>query len=235
VPRSGSTLIEHMLARHPAVSAGGEIVWVQRYLRQAVHHAGLKFPAEQRLLGEAALRSVRQRYHAALQVRQQGQCARYMTDKLPANYLCIPTIRRLFPAALIIHMRRDPRETAWSCYRHLFSGRQSFAYDLVELGRYIVAVHGFIDACRARWPGHVVELCYEALMRDPPMLMRALLQRLGLEWEPRCLRPEATADLILTASALQLRRGIAPSALGSAERYTDFLQPLVSALQPEKR
>jgi hypothetical protein len=177
------------------------------------------------MLGDAALASVGQRYRAAVHARQQGLGGRFMTDKLPANFLCIPTIRRLFPGALIIHARRDPLETGWSCYRHLFTGRQSFAYDLVELGQYTRAVHHFMDVCRALWPESIVELSYEVLIDDPETPMRALLQRLGLAWDSRVLAPEATPNLIRTASALQVRRGISATPLGSAGRYAEWLQP----------
>jgi tetratricopeptide (TPR) repeat protein len=230
MPRSGSTLIEQMLGRHPAVSAGGEIVWLQRYVRHALRAAGMAYPVDQLMLSDDVLVDVRRRYLAALTMRCKS--TPFVTDKLPGNFLCIPTIRRLFPEARVVHARRDPLEACWSCYRHLFTGGQRFAYDLAEVGGYYKAATAFIDACRARWPEHVIDMPYETLIEDPERRMRSLLQSLALDWDQQCLMPEATTNVVMTASAVQVRNGISPVPHRSAERYADYLEPLRSALRP---
>lgn len=228
MPRSGSTLLAEMLAQHPAVDSGGEIVWLQRHLRNALQQDGFHYPAEQLTLDVSALAEVRRRYVESIDMRaRQG---RFITDKLPGNFTCIPTIRRAFPSALILHARRDALETCWSCFRHLFAGTQRFAWDLAETASYCIAAHTFIDRCRERWPEHVLEVSYEALIEDPESRLRIILERLGLEWFPGCLTPETTPNLIQTASATQVRAGLAAAPRAHAARYLAHLQPLREAL-----
>ncbi len=228
MPRSGSTLIEQMLAQHPAIAAGGEIVWLQRHVRNALRSAGLSYPADQLRLGDEQLAELRRRYRRALEIRARNKAL--VTDKLPANFLCIPVIRRIFPDALVVHVRREPLETCWSCYRQLFTGPQQFAYDLAELGRYYRAAAAFIESCRLRWPEQVTHLSYEAVISNPETQLKELLRRLELDWDSHCLRPDLTSDVVMTASAVQLRGGLARAPRRSADAYARQLAPLRSAL-----
>lgn len=228
MPRAGSTLIEQMLARHPGIAAGGEIVWLQRHVRDALAARDLAFPQDQSLLDGDALCAVRDRYLSALSLRARG--ARFVTDKLPANFLSIPGIVRMFPDALIVHARRDAVETCWSCYRHLFSARQSFAYDLADLGLYHNACIDLVESCRARWPGNVVTLSHERLLADPEQRLRQVLAKLSLEWDERCLQPERSRDVLMTASALQVREGLFTAPRREAQRYRPHLRSLLESL-----
>ncbi len=231
LPRSGSTLLEQMLARHSAIDAGGEIVWLQRDVRDALRTAGLNYPDDQLKLSDAQCGAIRQRYGDALRARSKGGAI--ITDKLPANFLCLPLIRRLFPGALVLHARRDLLQTCWSCYRHLFTGRQQFAYELEELGRYATSVHAFMHAAQQRWPDHVLEVSYERLVEQPQRVLGEVLNRLGLHWEEQCLLPQNSTDVVLTASATQVRQGLARQPFAGAAAYRAYLQPLESALRLE--
>lgn len=231
MPRSGSTLIERMLAGHSQIAAGGEILWLQRHLQRGLARSGLRYPEEQGELDDAELAELRRRYLDSLLLRSKGKPV--VTDKLPGNFLCIPSIRRLFPESLVIHSRRDAVETCWSCYRHLFTGVQRFAYDLGELGRYCRAAQGLLDACRDRWPDHVVELRYEALIADPAAAIRPVVERTGLAWDSRCAEPASGRDVVMTASATQVRSGLAAAPMSSAGRYREYLGELYRALGAE--
>lgn len=230
MPRSGSTLLEQLLAQHPDIAAGGEVTWLQRTVRDELNQAGLRYPDDQLKLNAAQVDKIRQKHLSALKARAQG--AAFVTDKLPANFLCIPTIRRLFPAALIIHAKRDLLETCWSCYRHLFSGPQQFAYELSELAQYGRAVHEFIESVMPIWPDQVVQVKLEDLLENTELQMRGLLSQLNLPWHENCLRVEKTTDIVMTASALQVRQGINRKAAVAATAYAPHLQVLHNALRP---
>lgn len=229
MPRSGSTLLEQQLTRHSNIDNGGENVWLQRFIVRAMKRSGLRYPAEQLALEDQAIDEIRARYMESLSLRVRQGC--FITDKLPGNFAGIPTIRRLFPAALILHARRDEMETCWSCYRHLFSARQSFAYDLVELGHYCAAAHQFIDNCHALWPNQVMNVPYEMLVSQPERTLASIAEKLGLHWLPNVLAATADSDFIQTASSTQLRTGMAQQAMSSCQRYLAHLAPLQQALQ----
>jgi len=232
MPRSGSTLLEQQLTRHSEIDAGGENVWLQRFIVRAMNRSGLSYPSEQLDLDDQEIAEIRAKYAESLSIRaRQG---RFITDKLPGNFACIPTILRIFPTALILHARRDEMETCWSCYRHLFSARQSFAYDLSELGRYCSAVHQFMDDCHALWPGRVMNVHYEMLIEQPEQTLQSIAERLVLSWLPESLSPASDSYLFQTASSVQLRGGISKQVLGSCQRYEAYLAPLQQALQRVK-
>ncbi|MEJ8568691.1 tetratricopeptide repeat-containing sulfotransferase family protein [Elongatibacter sediminis] len=228
LPRTGSTLIEQMLARHPAIDAGGENVWLQRHLRNLLRERRLGFPEDQARLSAADLTTLRERYLDSLRIRQRG--GRFVTDKLPANFLCLPTIHCLFPDAVVIHARRDLLEACWSCYRHLFTGGQAFTCDLEQLGRYALAVDSFMQSAARRRPDRIVTVEYDGLIADPRAVLVPVFDRLGLEWDEACRSPEAAAGMIQTASALQVREGLDATPRRSAEAYLRFLEPLVQQL-----
>ncbi len=232
MPRSGSTILEQQLTRHLEIDAGGENVWLQRFIVRAMSRSGLSYPSKQLDLDDHEIAEIRAKYVESLSIRaRQG---RFITDKLPGNFACIPTILRLFPSALILHARRDEMETCWSCYRHLFSARQSFAYDLDELGRYCSAVHQFMDHCHALWPDRIMNVHYEMLIEQPQQTLQSIAERLFLSWCPDSLVAASNSDLIQTASSLQLRAGMSKQALGSCQRYEAYLAPLQQALQRVK-
>lgn len=227
LPRAGSTLIEQMLGRHPAVVAGGENPWLQRLVRNALDARGLAFPVDQDRLGEAELAAIREAYLDSLAIR--GGDAPFITDKLPANLLCLPVIERLFPGAVVVHARRNALETCWSCYKQLFTARQDFAYDLRELARYYRAAMAFVERCR-RSSDRIVELRLERLLAAPEREFSRVLTHLGLSWDPACLTPERTPDLVATASALQVREGLYDRARRDAAAYLPYLGALTDGL-----
>ena len=230
MPRSGSTLLEQLLAQHPQIAAGGEVVWLQRLIRDTLKSAGLGYPVDQSRLNSQQLESIRRRYLMALTARSKG--SPFVTDKLPANFLCVPTITKLFPNALIIHAKRDLMDTCWSCYRHYFSGPQQFAYEQSELGRYGSAVHEFMQAMEQRVPERIVTINHETLVENAESELRGLLTRLGLPWDENCLLPERSGDTVMTASALQVRKGISKKTAGASQPYESHLQELRESLRP---
>jgi tetratricopeptide (TPR) repeat protein len=214
MPRSGTTLVEQVLASHPAVHAGGELTFFERALAE-------RGPADPAALGR--------RYLELTGAVAPGD--KRVVDKLPGNFRHVALIHLALPNARIVHCTRDVLDTGFSCYSTLFSGRQDFAYDLGEIGRFYRAYAALMAHWRAVLPaGIMLDVRYEDLVADLARPARAMLAFLGLPWDPAVLRYYETVRPIRTASYHQARRPIYTTSVGSAQPYRAYLQPLVDAL-----
>ena len=231
MPRSGTTLIEQILASHSKVFGAGE----REEFGQAVlalSRPGPAFPELVFNLTADALRSLGSGYVAALTAA--GPSAERIVDKMPSNFLYAGLIYLALPNARIIHARRDPIDTCWSCFSLLFAGNQPHTYDLGELGRYYRAY----EALMAHWrsvlpPGVMLEIAYEDLVDDVENSARAMLTHCGLDWEEACLNFHETRRPVQTASSLQVRQPIYRGSVGRASAYRHLLQELVQTLKIE--
>jgi tetratricopeptide (TPR) repeat protein len=160
MPRSGTTLIEQILASHPHVYAAGELKRLQT-LSDGIDG----FPQSVASLSAAQLRALGEAYLASVTPMAAGR--RHVVDKMPSNFLLAGLIRLVLPDARIIHCRRDPADTCLSCYTKLFAGEQAFSYDQTELGRFCRAYQGLMAHWRATLPAsHFLEVDYEAVVDD---------------------------------------------------------------------
>jgi tetratricopeptide (TPR) repeat protein len=224
MPRSGTTLVEQILASHPQVFGAGELT----AFGDAVA-ATLAFPGAVPSLDGETLRRLGRAYAAKLGAR--APLAVRITDKMPANFLFAGLIHLALPRARIVHVRRDPVDTCLSCFATLFTSGQDFAYDLDELARYYRAY----DALMAHWRnvlpgGALLELRYEDIVGDLEGEARRLLAYCGLDWDDRCLAFHATTRPVRTASAAEVREPIHRRSVGRAQRYGELLWPLRDAL-----
>ncbi|MEL0022101.1 MAG: sulfotransferase, partial [Rickettsiales bacterium] len=214
MPRSGTSLVEQILASHPDVDGAGEAM--------AVAGAIPDDPAAWPDLDASATA-------AAALARLVGDVAR-IVDKTPFQFLHLGLIRRLFPNAAIVHCRRDPLDTGLSCYFQNFVADHPWATDLAHIGCY----HGAYARLMAHWaavlPGALHTVDYEALVADPEAESRRLIAAVGLEWDDACLSPQATQRTVLTASSWQVRQAIHAGARGRAAHYAAQLKPLRDAL-----
>lgn len=227
MPRSGSTLAEQILAAHPQVAGGGEREDVVRILQQESRRRGRPFPAWVAEADAADWRRLGEEY--------LERCAPwrgdrpYFTDKTLTNWQTLGAIRRMLPAARIVHCVRDPLETLWSCYKHHFGEAQFFTYDLAELGAFFRDCTRAMRAWDARYPGWIHVHDHEKLLAQPEARTRALLDACGLDFDPACLRFHEASREVHTASAAQVRRPLQRRApLG--ERYGALLDPLRRAI-----
>jgi len=231
MPRSGTTLIEQILASHSAVFGAGE----REDLNQAVlarfgpRDAAATFPECLSTVTPETLRQFATHYLEG--IIERAPRARRIVDKMPLNYLFVGLIHLALPNARIIHAVRDPVDTCFSCFSLLFAGHQPFAYDLGELGRYYRAYEALMAHWRSVLPhGVMIDVNYEDVVADLETQARRMLTHCDLDWQPQCLDFYKTPRGVRTASSTQVRQPIYRHAIGRWRRYEEFLQPLLQAL-----
>jgi hypothetical protein len=228
MPRSGTTLVEQILASHPKIYGAGEL----DDLQVAVAVTSLRGSDGSRPgLGAEELRQIGARYLE--RVRATAPAAERITDKMPANFRYAGLIYLALPNARIIHIRRDPLDTCLSCFSLLFTRNlQPFAYDLTELGRFYRAYARMMEHWREVLPlEQMLEVQYEELVANFEPLARRIVAYCGLEWDDACLEFNKTQRPVRTASAVQVREPIYRSSIGRWRPYEGMLRPLIKALE----
>jgi tetratricopeptide (TPR) repeat protein len=232
--RSGSTLIEQILASHPDVSAAGEIDALTRAVNSLTRgdDGSARYPEMVRELDGAALRKIGAHYLDGLFARVPA--ALRVTDKLPSNCFMAGLIHLVLPQARIIHTCRDPVDTCLSCFTTLFRDGHAWSYDLGELGRHYRSYAAVMAHWRAVLPqGVMLDVQYEDVVGDLEGQVRRILAHCGLAWNDACLAFHRTERLVRTASAAQVRQPLYHSSVGRWRAYRPLLQPLLDALGPE--
>ena len=224
MPRSGTTLVEQIIASHPMAHGAGEL----KRLHALSAQFG-EFPASASSLTPEQLRDLGQRYLAYVAPLAGGRAR--VVDKMPSNFLYCGLIRLILPDARIVHCRRDPVDTCLSCYTKLFAGEQNFSYDQTELGRF----HRTYQALTAHWratlpASHFLEVQYEAVVEDIEGETRRILDFLGLPWDDACLRFNETKRPVRTASVNQVRQPLYSTSVGRWRMHAAQLPPLLNAL-----
>jgi tetratricopeptide (TPR) repeat protein len=228
MPRSGTTLVEQILASHPTVFGAGELTDLPTLAGRLGCH-GMPFPEAVTVLPADQLARLGEAYCQRL--RACAPTARHVVDKLPANFQLIGLIRLALPGARIIHIERDPVDTCLSCFSRLFTGPQLYAYDLAELGRYFLAYQTLMAHWRRVLPaGILLDVRYEDLVDDMEGNARRILAHCGLPWDAGCLAFHSTNRTVRTASAAQVRQPLYRHAVGRWHVYGDLARPLVDAL-----
>jgi tetratricopeptide (TPR) repeat protein len=231
MPRSGTTLIEQILASHPTVRGAGELKTLGALtddVRDASGNA-IPYPEFVPLLDGSALRQIGERYLAETGKLALGSAR--VTDKMPSNYYMVGLIHLVLPNARIVHCIRDPIDTCLSCFSKLFAEGQPHTYDLGELGRYYRRYQHLMAHWRRVLPANrMLDIRYEDVVADLEGQARRLLSYCNLPWDDRCLTFHQTARPVRTASATQVRHPIYNSAIGRWRNYKKELRPLITAL-----
>jgi tetratricopeptide (TPR) repeat protein len=229
MPRSGTTLVEQMLASHPKVFGAGELPDLATLTAGLRDARGSDYPECIAAIDRAALRACGEAYVDGL--RRRAPDAACVTDKLPANFAHLGFACLALAKVRIVHVRRDPLDTCLSCFSKLFAQDQlHFTYDLAELGRYYRAYARLMKHWRAVLPpGVMLELQYEELVADAEPHARRLLAHCGLEWDAACLRFHETRRPVRTLSAGQVREPLFRGSIGRARPYREWLGPLIDA------
>lgn len=244
MPRSGTTLTEQILASHPALLGVGERTFALRNIAElpALEGGGSGDPLA--LVGEVGRERVAER--AADWLAQLGALAARagrpvtgIVDKLPDNYLWLGWIATVFPNARIVHVRRDPRDIAVSCWITAFA-QIPWACDLDHIAERLVQKERLVAHWRRVLPLPIHELDYESLVAEPEAEVRRLLAALELPFDPGCLDFHRRAGVVRTASVLQVRQPIYGRSVARWRHYEQALEPLTrrlreSGLLPEDR
>ncbi len=231
MPRSGSTLIEQILASHPQVHAAGELVNLGRVVNAISESAGrqVAFPQSISAMNGSGLRQLGQAYLASLPAPTVGKLR--IIDKVPGNFLYVGLIHLILPNARIIHTMRDPVDTCVSCFSRLFVDLP-FSYDLGELGRYYRRYRELMAHWRSVLPaGAMIDVRYEDVVDNLEEQARRLIAYCGLPWDNRCLNFHETSRPITTASNVQVRRPLYRSSLARWRHYEAYLEPLLAELE----
>jgi tetratricopeptide (TPR) repeat protein len=230
MPRSGTTLVEQILASHSKVFGAGELTDMERLAGLIRGPNESEFPEAVAAMSGDRLRAFGGKYLRA--IRALAPTAERITDKLPPNFRYLGLIRLALPNARIIHTCRDLRDTALSCFSILFAPSQlEFTYDLVELGRYCAGYQRLMEHWRKVLPaGAMLEVQYEELVDDLEGHARRIVGHCGLEWDEACLEFHRTKRVVRTASATQVRQPIYRSSVGRWRQYGDRLQPFLQSL-----
>ncbi|HEY4172723.1 MAG TPA: sulfotransferase, partial [Rhodopila sp.] len=230
MPRSGTTLVEQVLASHHGVFGAGERADLPLAVERLTERMGsLPFPEAMWTLGGAELRQIGAAYVAALRVLAPE--AERITDKMPANFRFAGLIPLILPRARIIHVVRDPVDTCLSCFSKVFEGEQRFSYDLGELGRFHRAYQRLMAHWRAVLPADVLlEVRYEDMVADLDTQARRIVAHCGLPWDDSCLEFHKTSRAVHTASVTQVRQPIYRGSVGRWRPDAALLRPLLEAL-----
>jgi hypothetical protein len=230
MPRSGTTLVESILASHPDIYGAGELGYVTEISIKLGKLLGndLAFPASINDMTVDAANSIAGEYISALRVLA-GDATR-VVDKFPSNFLYLGLIQVLFPAARVIHCRRDPRDTCLSIYFKNFVGAHPYAYNLEDLGFFYTKYQRLMEYWRQTLSIPILEVDYESLVSDQENISRQLVSFCGLKWHDDCLKFHEHERFAATASYDQVRKPIYKTSVNRWKNYEKYIQPLTNAL-----
>ncbi|HEX4144617.1 MAG TPA: tetratricopeptide repeat protein [Pirellulales bacterium] len=232
MPRSGSTLVEQILASHPQVHAAGELDNLNQVIRKicvAADGQPVLFPQCLGTFEGDRLARLGQAYLASLPALADGKIR--ITDKMLGNFFRVGLIRMMLPNARIIHTVRDPVDTCLSCFSKLFVCGHGFSYDLAELGAFYRGYHQLMTHWRSVLPaGAMLEVSYEDVIDNQEHQARRLIEYCGLPWDDRCLDFHKHDRPILTASNVQVRQPLYRSSVARWRRYAPYIKPLLAQL-----
>ena len=231
LPRSGSTLVEQILASHSEVQGTRELPVLERMILELDERgSGATFPEsisrmspdEHAALGAQYLMSTR---------RYRGD-APYFTDKALTNFRYAGLLELILPGAIVIDVRRHPLDSCLGSYKQLFTQGHPYTFDIFELGEYFLQYRRLMDHWHRVLPGRVLDVRYEHLVAEPEREIRRLLEHCGLEWEVSCLDFHETSRAIESASSEQVRRPIYDTSVDAWRHYESQLGELIDILRP---
>lgn len=231
MPRSGSTLVEQILSRHPDFAATGEHPEIREIVRDlpAILDAGSAAPECCRVLPAETSVALARRYLASLP--EAATAAVRVSDKMLGNFLRLGVIALLFPRARVVHCVRNPLDTCVSCFTQDFAQGLRFTTDLSHLASFYRDYRVLMAHWRAVLPLPIMDVHYESLVSDPEQGSRALIEFCGLPWNERCSNPHLCERQIATASVWQARQPVYTSSIERWRGYETHLGPLIDGLR----
>lgn len=231
MPRSGTSLVEQILASHSKVYGAGE-------LKQISHLAATLCDVERdfesaRHISRSAVYKAAETYLSYIQTLAPS--ASRIVDKMPGNQFYLWAIALMFPRARIVYCKRDPVDTCVACFIKNFTERHLYANDLADLGYYYARSASMMNHWAKTLPNPILEVNYESVIADIRGTIQRLLDFCGLEWEDACMEFHKTERKVLTASRTQVRKKLYSSSIGRHKRYERHLEPLMIQLRKSSR
>ncbi|MEM6512943.1 MAG: sulfotransferase [Pseudomonadota bacterium] len=232
LPRSGSTLLEQILASHSEVEGTAELHYLLRAATQSGMNRsdGIKYPQVMYELKAHHLRGIGEEYIENTLKHRTG--SRYFTDKMPNNFTGIGFLHAILPNAKVVDARRHPLDSCLGTFKQLFASGQLFSYDLYDLAHYYTQYIRMIDHWNEVLPGKVLTCHYEDTVADLETQSRAIASHCGLEWEQGMLEFHKNTRAVRTASSEQVRQPIYSSSVALWRRYETQLEELIEYLEP---
>lgn len=227
LPRSGTTLVDRILSSHDEVESLGELNDFALALTSLCREAN-KPGSIVEIAAELDMAALGRSYLGRARQRSEGR--RLFIDKAPGNFLYIGLIAAALPNARIVHLNRDPMDNAYSMYKALFRMGYPFSYDYADLAAYMKAKDKLMAHWRSVLPGRIIDVTYEDVVADQEAQTRALLNAVGLDWDPACLDFHSNTSPSATHSASQVRKPLYAGAVGRWRRFESQLAPLAALL-----
>ena len=231
LPRTGTTLVDRILDAHPHVTSLGELQAMPLAVKR-LSRSGSRLVLDAGTIAGAATAEpcdMAKAYLAQVQPQAGAQSGGVLVDKFPLNFLYVGYIARAFPHARIVCVRRNPLDSVWSNFKHLFalgSPYYGYSYDLLDAARYYALFDDLMAFWRRMFPAQVLEIGYEALLDDQEGQTRRLLAHCGLAWDAACLDFHTGGGAVATPSAQQVRRPLNRDSVG---RWKDYARPMAPA------
>ena len=231
LPRSGSTLLEQILASHSLVDGTSELPDISMIAQELSRpQSGHAFPQCMPELTAAELQDLGEQYLRQTQ-RHRGS-APFFTDKMPNNFAYVGFIKSILPNAKIIDARRHPMDSCFGCFKQHFAKGQTFTYDLFELGEFYLEYCQLMDHWDAVLPGQVLHVQYEEVVADLETQVQRVLAFCGLPFEEGCVNFHETERAVRTASSEQVRQPIYSGSVQTWKRFEHHLEGLKDILEP---
>lgn len=232
LPRSGSTLIEQILASHSMVEGTSELPYIGKVATSLNRNRadGVNYPHAIRELGSEHFKALGEDYLQMARIHRTLGRPRFI-DKMPNNFPTVGFMRLILPNAKIIDARRYPLDSCVSCYRQLFAQGQSFTYDLTDIGEYFLQYQRMMDYWHEALPGQVLTVQYEEVVTDFENQVRRMLEFCELPFEDNCLKFFETDRPVRTASSEQVRQPIHTRAVHHWRNYEAHLGELIEVLE----
>lgn len=226
MPRSGTTLVEQIIASHHEVYGAGELNALAQCIEPILNQAD---DNNQNKLTNKEFISIQEKYLNSITSLNISE--RIFTDKMPLNFQYIGFILLAFPGAKIVHLKRDARAVCWSIYKHYFnSSGNGWAYNLDDLARFYSLYADLMDFWHQMFPGQIYDISYEELTTNQKEETSRLLEYCGLEWDDNCLNFHKSKRAVSTASAVQVRQKMYQGSSEAWKKYDTHLEPLIKAL-----
>jgi hypothetical protein len=232
VMRSGTSLVEQILATHPKVFGAGELSYLSEAAAAASNSdwaSGIPFPSFWNHLSVSRANQLASTYLD--RIYELNSTAHYVTDKMPENFLFLGTAELLFPNCRVIHCVRDPRDTCLSCHMTDFASGKDFSRNLGHLARYYQDYARLMEHWKKVLTIQVLDVRYEDLVADPAGQTRRMLEFLELPWDDQCLKYHQNKRHVATASREQVRQPIYSSSLGRWKHYEKHIPELLALVE----